>query len=103
MTAAILVGVLAAAGCYLLLQRNLQRIVLGVAVLGHAGTVLLLAAGGFDRRGVPLVGTEDAGDPLPQAFALTAVVITFGVTVFLLAQTWYIGRRERDDDLGNRS
>lgn len=46
-------------------------------------TVLLLAAGGMDRRGVAVVGNPNAGDPLPQAFALTAVVITFGITVVI--------------------
>lgn len=102
MSAAVLVGVLAAAGCYLVLQRNLLRIVIGVALLGHVGTVLLLASGGMDRRGVPVAGSTGAGDPLPQAFALTAVVITFGITVYLLGLTWYAGRSEGDDDLGGR-
>ena len=101
MSAAVLVGVLTAAGCFLVLQRNLLRIVLGVAVLGHAGTVLLLAAGGTERRGVAVAGNATAGDPLPQAFALTAVVITFGVTVYLLGLAWHLGRREGDDDLGD--
>jgi multicomponent Na+:H+ antiporter subunit C len=102
MSAAVLVGLLATAGFYLILQRNLLRVVIGVALLGHVATVLLLAAGGMDRRGVPVVGVGDAGDPLPQAFALTAVVITFGITVYLLGLCWYAGRRDGDDDMGRR-
>ncbi|SHN78651.1 multisubunit sodium/proton antiporter, MrpC subunit (TC 2.A.63.1) [Geodermatophilus obscurus] len=88
MTAAVAVGVLVAGGVYLVLQRNLVRVVLGFVLLGHAVNVLVLAAGGMDRRGLPLIGQGDpatAADPLPQAFVLTAIVITFGITVYLLA------------------
>lgn len=88
MTAAIAVGVLVAAGVYLLLQRGLVRITFGFVLLGHAANVLLLASGGMDLRGVPLIGSGPIGqmaDPLPQAFVLTAIVITFGLTVYLLA------------------
>ena len=89
MTAAIIVGLLAAGGTYLILQRGLVRVVLGFVLLGHAGTTLLVAAGGVSRRGVAIVGQEGVAelpaDPLPQAFALTAIVISFGITAFLLA------------------
>ena len=86
MSAAVLVAVLVAGGVYLILQRGLVRVTLGFILLGHAANVLLLAAGGMSRRGAPLVGRVDpevAADPLPQAFALTAIVITFGITVYL--------------------
>ena len=88
MTAAIAVGVLVAGGVYLVLQRGLVRVVIGFILLGHAVNVLVLSAGGMDRRGLPLIGAGDpdqAADPLPQAFVLTAIVITFGITVYLLA------------------
>lgn len=84
MTGPLIVGLLVAAATYLVLQRGLVRIVLGVVVLGHASHVLLLLAGGIDRRGIPFAGTTEAADPLPQAFALTAIVISFGITAFLL-------------------
>jgi multicomponent Na+:H+ antiporter subunit C len=87
-TAALLVGLLVAAGVFLLLRRGLLRVVLGFVLLGHAVNVLLVSAGGMQRRGVPLLGEADAdraADPLPQAFVLTAVVITFGITVYMLA------------------
>ncbi|MEX1177176.1 MAG: NADH-quinone oxidoreductase subunit K [Nitriliruptor sp.] len=85
MTAALVVGILAAAGTYLVLQRGIVRITLGFVLIGHAATTALLAAGGVARRGIPFVGGEGTpGDPLPQAFALTAIVISFGVTAFLL-------------------
>lgn len=93
MSGAVMVGMLAAAGAYLVLQRGLVRIVLGFALLGHAATVLVVVAGGIGRRGVPIAGEPGpAADPLPQAFALTAIVITFGITAFLLA----LARRARD-------
>ncbi len=88
MTAAVAVGLLVAGGVYLVLQRNLVRVILGFVLLGHAVNVLVLAAGGMDRRGLPLIGRGDPAsmaDPLPQAFVLTAIVITFGITVYLLA------------------
>jgi multicomponent Na+:H+ antiporter subunit C len=87
-TAAIAVGILVAGGVYLILQPDLIRVVIGFVLLGHAVNVLLVAAGGMARREAPLVGESDpalAADPLPQAFVLTAIVITFGSTVYLLA------------------
>ena len=86
MSAALVVAVLVAGGVYLVLQRGLVRVTLGFILLGHAANVLLLAAGGMARREAPLVGRSDpaaTSDPLPQAFALTAIVITFGITVYL--------------------
>ncbi|MCE7082672.1 sodium:proton antiporter [Streptomyces sp. ST2-7A] len=88
MTAALAVGILVTGGVYLILQRELLRVVLGFVLLGHAVNILFVAAGGMHRRGVPLIGQtvpEEAADPLPQAFVLTAIVITFGITVYLLA------------------
>lgn len=94
MSGAIMVGILAGAGTWLVVQRTLVRIVIGFVLLGHAANVLLLAAGGLGRRGVPIIGTGGgpAADPLPQAFVLTAIVISFGITVLLLA----LARRGRD-------
>jgi multicomponent Na+:H+ antiporter subunit C len=96
-TAALIVGILAAAGTYLVLQRGIVRITLGFVLLGHAATTALLASGGVGRRDLAFVGASGTpGDPLPQAFALTAIVISFGVTAFLLALA-YRGR----DTLGH--
>lgn len=88
MSTAVLVAVLVAAGVYLLLQRGLVRVTFGFVLLGHAANVVLLGAGGMDRRDPPLLAegsAAQAADPLPQAFALTAIVIAFGITVYLLA------------------
>ncbi len=102
LTLAILIGALYTVGIFLLLQRTLTRIVIGLTVLGHGANLLLLQAGGASGA-VPFVGGDasEAGnrvaDPLPQAMALTAIVITFGVSAFLLAlafRSWLL----TDDD-----
>lgn len=88
MTAAIAVGVLVAGGVYLICQRGLVRVAFGFVLLGHAANLVLISSGGMGRRGAPLLAEADpaeAGDPLVQAFVLTAIVITFGITVYLLA------------------
>jgi len=100
MSAPLLVGILAAGGTYLVLQRGIVRVALGFVLLGHAATTLLITAGGVTTRAIPFAGAgADAADPLPQAFALTAIVISFGITAFLLALAF----RSRDvaghDDL----
>ncbi len=98
---ALAVGVLYAAGTYLILQRALTRIVLGLALLGHGANLLLLLGGGR-AGGAPIVidGAEVAvADPLPQALALTAVVITFGVMAFLLALAYRSWLLRHDDEV----
>lgn len=96
---AVIVGALATAGTYLVLQRGLVRIALGFVLLGHAANVMLLAAGGAQRRGVPIAGASSLpADPLPQAFTLTAIVISFGITAFILALALRARHRMGDDD-----
>jgi multicomponent Na+:H+ antiporter subunit C len=89
MTMAIAIAVLAAAGTWLVVRGGGVRLVLGFILLGHAVNLLIISAGGADRRSAPLLGggTDTAllADPLPQAFVLTAIVITFGVTVYLVS------------------
>jgi multicomponent Na+:H+ antiporter subunit C len=100
---ALVVGGLYAAGTYLLLQRTLTRIVIGLALMAHGANLLLLLAGG--RAGTPpLIGDGDVNDqgfadPLPQALALTAIVITFGISAFLLALAYRSWTHYRDDEV----
>ena len=102
LTIALLIGALFAIGTYLLMQRTLTRIVIGLGLMGHGANLLLLLAGG--RAGdAPFVGDEPApaplADPLAQALALTAIVITFGVTAFLLALAYRSWQLTHDDDV----
>ena len=97
-----------AIGTYLLLQRKLSRIIIGLGLLTHGANLLLITAG---RRGTPpIIGQGDPeafADPLPQALALTAIVITFGVTTLLLAlayRSWLLtADDEVQDDVGDRA
>ncbi|MDO5501655.1 MAG: sodium:proton antiporter [Actinomycetia bacterium] len=96
MIIAITIGVLVAGGTYLILQRSLVRVAFGVGIIGHATNLFLLTSGVAAYRDEPLGGLMDpaeAADPLPQAFVLTAIVITLAVTVFLLALA-VIGRND---------
>jgi multicomponent Na+:H+ antiporter subunit C len=105
---ATLAAALFAIGTYLVLQRKLSRIIIGLGLLTHGANVLLITAG---RRGhPPLIGSGDRAqfaDPLPQALALTAIVITFGVTTLLLAlayRSWLLtADDEVRDDVGDRA
>jgi len=86
--AACAVFLLMAAGVYLLLQHSLLRVVVGLGLLSHAIHLLVLSAGRFGRRApLALAGApqEQLGDPLPQAFVLTAIVISMAITLYLLA------------------
>ncbi|WP_369056304.1 cation:proton antiporter subunit C [Kineococcus terrestris] len=99
MILALTVGVVVAGAVYLLLQREMVRVVLGFVLLGHAANLVIMAAGGASRRGEPLGAEPDpalTADPLPQAFVLTAIVIAFSITMYMLALA-VLGRR--DDEL----
>jgi multicomponent Na+:H+ antiporter subunit C len=103
MTLALIVGVLVAGGVYLVLQREMLRIVIGFVLLSHAVNVLIFAAGGADRRDQPLGDSPDlatTADPLPQAFVLTAIVIALAITIYMLTLA-VVGRK--DDDTADRS
>ena len=100
-------GVLSACGAYLVLGRQLSRIVIGIGLLGHAVNLLLVIAGGEAGEPAFVGGDADAfADPLPQAFILTAIVITFGVIAFLLAlayRSWLVtADDEVEDDIEDR-
>jgi multicomponent Na+:H+ antiporter subunit C len=103
-TAASLFGI----GSYLILQRKLSRIIIGLALLTHGANVLLIGSG--QRGEPPLIGeggSKAFSDPLPQALALTSIVITFGVTTLLLAlafRSWLLTRDDEvEDDVGDRA
>lgn len=83
---AALVGILFAAGTWLLLSQRILRQVIGLGLIAHGANLMVLLAGGIGARHAPLLGNPKPwADPLPQALILTAIVIGFGVTAFLLA------------------
>jgi len=99
------VGGLTMAGIYLVTARSLSRIILGFALLGHAAVLGLIAAGGPSGN-APIAPAEATANPLPQALSLTAIVISFGLTLFLLAlaarQRTLTGDDLVEDDLEDR-
>ena len=74
-------------GTYLILQRTLSRVIIGIGLISHGANLLIMLAGSGPANPPVLAGSEilPIADPLPQAMVLTAIVITFGITAFLLA------------------
>ena len=87
---ALTIGALFASGVYLMLSRNLIRVLLGFLLAGHAINLLLLST---SEDGVPpIVGEPTNGEPvadaIPQALILTSIVISLAVSTFLLAMAY---------------
>ncbi|NHU85041.1 Na(+)/H(+) antiporter subunit C [Kocuria sp. JC486] len=100
LTLLIVMGVLYSVGVYLVLERSLTRVVLGLMLLTNATNLLILHAAGIPGL-APLYteGTDPRSytDPLPQALVLTAIVIGLAVTAFMLGliyRSWALSRRD---------
>ncbi len=83
----VVVGAMFSCGVYLLVERSVTRVLLGVLLMGNAVNLLLLTAGGAagDPVFVKRFGPDGFADPLAQAMILTAIVITMGLAAFVLA------------------
>lgn len=87
---AVVIGGLYAAALYLMLRRNIMKLVIGLSLLGNATNLLIFTASGLTRAKPPLVPLgaitppEPYADPVPQALILTAIVIGFGLMAFVL-------------------
>jgi multicomponent K+:H+ antiporter subunit C len=81
------IGTLTATGLYLLLRESTFSVILGLTLLSYAVNLLLFASGRLASDAPPLTieGVERHTDPLPQALVLTAIVISFGMTAYLVA------------------
>jgi multicomponent K+:H+ antiporter subunit C len=96
------IGVLAAAGVYLILRLRTFPVVVGTAMLSYAVNLFLFASGRLALDLPPIINSSQLGysDPLPQALVLTAIVISFGMTavVVLIALGAYLeGGTDRID------
>lgn len=81
------IGIITACAVYLLLRGRTFPLVLGLSMLSTAGNLFILSMGRL-RPGVPPIvtaGAEGYADPVPQALVLTAIVIGFGMTGFIMA------------------
>jgi multicomponent Na+:H+ antiporter subunit C len=95
-------------GVYLILERSLTRVLVGLVMLGNGVNVLFLISSGPAGR-APIVGeagTSAMSDPLPQALVLTAIVISLGTSAFVLAmayRSWQLnGHDDVQDDVEDR-
>lgn len=101
----ILIGGLTSAGVYLLLERNLTRMLLGLLLVGNAVNLLILTAGG--RGGNPPIrgrtsnGSPTTADPLAQGMILTAIVISMGIAAFVLALAYRAYRLTTVEEVSN--
>ena len=95
------IGVLTAAGLYLVMRMRTFPVILGMSLLTYAVNVFLFASGRLTVGAPPILTDADIyTDPLPQALVLTAIVISFGMTavVVMIALGAYLGS---DDDRVN--
>ena len=90
MILSILIGVLYTAGVYLLLRRNMDKMILGIIFLSNATNLLIFISAGLTQGKPDFIAKEGEktatamADPLPQALVLTAIVIGFGIVAFTL-------------------
>lgn len=101
LTLIVIMAVLFACGVYAMLERSLTRVLIGFLLLGNATNLLLLIVMGVPGE-APFFGVDgEVSDPLPQALTLTAIVITFAVSAFLLAliyRSWQLGQADTVED-----
>lgn len=101
---AIVIGILFAAGVYMLLRRSIVKLILGIMLLSHGTNLLIFVAGGL-VKGQPQFtpGMADTAanptDPIPQALILTAIVIGFGITAFFLVLMYRFYKATGTEDL----
>jgi multicomponent Na+:H+ antiporter subunit C len=101
----VLIGVLTSCGVYLLLERNLTRMLMGLLLIGNAINLLILTVGGASGN-PPIFGRTSAGrsntaDPLVQGMILTAIVISMGVAAFVLALAYRSYRLTTEEEVAD--
>lgn len=95
-------GMLFAAGTYLMLRRDAVRVVIGSLIISQVSNIYLMTMGGGEG-GVPVLehggSHSNITDPVPQALVLTAIVIGFATTAFLLSLTYRFYEENQEIDL----
>ena len=92
------IGWVVAVGIYLLLRGRSFSVVLGLSLIGYAVNVFIFTMGRLWSAAPPiLVGDGAVADPLPQALVLTAIVIGFATTGFVIEMALR-SRHESDSD-----
>ncbi|MCS5735991.1 sodium:proton antiporter [Herbiconiux daphne] len=103
-TLVVLMAVLYGTGVYVMLERSLTRILIGFLLVGNATNLLIFVMSGRSGDSPIIDGQTDAAstvDPVPQVLMLTAIVINFGVTAFILAliyRSWWLSNLGDEGD-----
>lgn len=93
------VAVIFGSAAYLMLKRDLVRVITGMILLGNAANLFIMAAGLRQGR-APFVDSEfETSDPLVQAMTLTAIVISFGVATLVLSVVYRVYDSHHSVDL----
>lgn len=103
----LVIGVLFSGAIFMMLRRSVVKLIIGITLLSHAVNVLIFTVGGLRRGAPPILETEATiisdlsvqADPIPQALILTAIVISFGITAFVLALAYRADQAVGSDDL----
>jgi multicomponent Na+:H+ antiporter subunit C len=92
------VAVLFAAGCYLLLKPDFVKILGGIILISNAAILFIMAAGlSRGREAIyPIEPGQRVSDPLVQSMALTAIVISFGVSALMIGMIYRVYIEERE-------
>ncbi|MGO1233184.1 MAG: Na+/H+ antiporter subunit C [Marinobacter sp.] len=95
---ALVIGTLTATGVYLLLRARTFPVVMGLTLLSYGVNLFLFSSGRLATGQQPILGsTENYADPFPQALVLTAIVIGFAMTAFLVVMSLR-NLADNDDD-----
>ncbi|HEY9314756.1 Na(+)/H(+) antiporter subunit C [Williamsia sp.] len=99
----VVVGLMAACGVYLLLERSLVKMLLGLLLVGNAINLLIITLSG-SMGNPPIIGRSSEGretdaDPLAQGMILTAIVITMGMAAFILSLAYRSFMINTDDEV----
>ncbi len=101
----IAIGILFGCGCYLVMRRNIVRVLLGIMLFSQAANLLIFTAAGLTPGRPPMIPADadtlagEYADPLPQALVLTAIVIGFAVLAFAIALVLRAYEKTGSDDL----
>ena len=96
---ALTVGILFAVGTFMLLRPRSFPVVQGLILISHGINITLVSMGRVQLGSPPILAVESASraDPLAQALVLTAIVISFGMTAFLLVLAYRRYQRGRSE------
>ncbi len=104
LTLVVLMAVMYGTGVYVMLERSLTRILIGFLLVGNATNLLIFLMSGRSGESPIIDGATqpaDIVDPVPQVLMLTAIVINFGVTAFILAliyRSWWLSNLGDEGD-----